>query len=120
MNFADSQFQHLFSYGTLQRDSVQIENFGRLLEGHPDSLTGYRVTLIQIIDQSVVARTGDTHYKNVEFTGSQTDRVDGTVYKVTKEELENADEYEKDADYERVFVHLGSGVAAWVYLKRSE
>jgi hypothetical protein len=42
--------------------------------------------------------------------------VDGTVFIVTKDELELADAYERIADYERVLVQLASGNSAWVYL----
>ena len=31
----------LFSYGTLQLESVQLSSFGRRLEGEPDAMTGY-------------------------------------------------------------------------------
>ena len=106
----------LFSYGTLQRESVQLENFGRRLKGHPDALIGYQVTLIPIMDQDVILATGETYYRNIQFTGAVSDRVEGTVFTVTAEELERADQYEADADYHRVMVELSSGVKAWVYL----
>ena len=111
--------EHLFSYGTLQRETVQLATFGRLLGGQRDALVGYRITLIPISDEKVVNDTGDTHYKNIKFTGDSSDVVEGTVFRVTKSELEQADEYEVDADYERVVVELNSGIQAWVYLNRT-
>ena len=108
--------EKLFSYGTLQREEVQLSTFGRTLEGGPDSLTGYEVTLIPIKDQSVIDATGDTHYRNIRFTGLASDVVDGTAFKVPIKELEQADGYEEDANYRRVVVELSSGVKAWVYL----
>jgi len=112
--------EHLFSYGTLQREAVQLATFGRLLEGQRDSLVGYRLTLIPIQDEQVVKESGDTHYKNIQFTGDSLDVVEGTVFRVTKSELEQADEYEADAGYDRVVVELTSGIQAWVYLNRTE
>jgi hypothetical protein len=106
----------LFSYGTLQRETVQLATFNRRLEGRPDSLVGYRVTMIPIRDEKLVKESGDTHYRNVQATGVSTDVVEGTVFKVTKSELEQADEYEADADYQRVRIELSSGMQAWVYL----
>ena len=111
--------EHLFSYGTLQREAVQLATFDRLLEGQRDSLPRYRVTLIPIRDEQVVKDSGDTHYKNIQFTGDSSDVVEGTVFRVTKSELEQADEYEADANYDRVVVELSSGVQAWVYLNRT-
>lgn len=33
--------EKLFSYGTLQLEQVQLDTFGRLLEGQADTLQGY-------------------------------------------------------------------------------
>ena len=50
--------QLLFSYGTLQLESVQRSQFGRLLEGRDDVLTGYAVIDIQIRDPAVLDASG--------------------------------------------------------------
>ena len=42
--------------------------------------------------------------------------VEGTVFLVAKNELEQTDAYEQIADYERVLVQLESDTNAWVYL----
>lgn len=107
---------NLFSYGTLQSDAVQLATFGRRLEGRPDTLVGYRLTMIPIKDHDVVAKSGATHHRNVQFTGIDSDLVEGTVFTVTRKELEQADAYEDDADYKRMLVQLRSGVSAWIYL----
>jgi hypothetical protein len=112
--------EKLFSYGTLQRTVVQQSTFGRLLDGKSDGLPRYRITLISIEDPEVVASTGDTHYKNVEHSGVDTDVVEGTVFSVTLSELELADQYEDEANYYRVIVELESGIRAWVYLNSSK
>ena len=39
----NSNKHYLFSYGTLQLDRVQIETYGRLLEGVKDSLLNYKL-----------------------------------------------------------------------------
>jgi hypothetical protein len=111
--------EHLFSYGTLQYESVQFATFGRRLEGKSDSLAGYIVTLIPIRDEDVAAG-GDTHYRNVRFTGKASDLVEGMVFGVTMDELEQADAYEAPADYKRARVRLASGLQAWVYLNSAQ
>jgi hypothetical protein len=105
----------LFSYGTLQLESVQFSTFGRRLEGSPDSLVGYAQSMVKIEDADVVARSGKTHHPIVAFTGAAKDRVAGTVFEITAEELVAADAYEVDA-YKRVLAPLASGVSAWVYV----
>lgn len=36
-----NKIQKLFSYGTLQYENVQLETFGRKIEGSMDKLPGY-------------------------------------------------------------------------------
>ncbi len=105
----------LFSYGTLQLESVQIATFGRRLEGKPDVLPGFRQSLVKIEDSTVVATSGKTHHPIVEFTGQDSDAVPGTAFKVSAEEIQEADKYEVAA-YKRISVVLRSGVRAWVYV----
>ena len=117
MNLKEEAVENLFSYGTLQTEAVQLATFNRKPEGQRDILKEYSLTMIQIHDQNVVATSGATQYKNIQFTGVSSDHVPGTVYKITKEELEQADKYEMVADYKRVLVKLKSGTDAWVYAK---
>ncbi|MFF7990579.1 hypothetical protein ACFZDG_12425 [Kitasatospora xanthocidica] len=59
---ADTASQRLLSYGTLQLDQVQLSSLGRLLEGRPDALPGFRLTMIEISDPDVIAAGGtDRH-----------------------------------------------------------
>ena len=115
MSFEEQETEHLFAYGTLQTEAVQLATFGRRLEGKPDSLVGYRVTMIPIQDQAFVISSGAAQHRTLQFTGSASDFVEGTVFKITSKELEQADEYEP-AEYKRVLVELRSGAKAWVYV----
>ena len=108
----ESNFVHLFSYGTLQDEAVQVSTFGRKLKGVPDKLVGYRQTKVPIKDQPSV--TG--YYLNVEPSEQENDVVTGTRFEVTEPELLQADEYEATADYQRITVNLSSGTIAWVYV----
>ncbi len=47
--------EKLFSYGTLQLDSVQQANFGRLLQGASDVLIGYVLDKLEITDEEVIS-----------------------------------------------------------------
>ena len=108
--------EHLFSYGTLQLPSIQLKTFGRILEGHPDILTGYKPGFVKIEDEAVVASSGMTHYNNLIYTGNNLDEINGIILMVSETELQQADEYEADADYKRIRVELTSGKTAWVFL----
>ena len=107
--------ENLFTYGTLQLTEVQLETFGRTLQGSPDLLVGYRLVQIEIQDQNFVAKSGTANHRNLQFTGDPNDSVPGIVFKVTKQELENSDTYEPTG-YQRVLVQLKSGANAWIYL----
>ncbi|HEY5770861.1 MAG TPA: gamma-glutamylcyclotransferase family protein [Terrimicrobium sp.] len=111
----ESVTELLFSYGTLQVESVQLATFGRRLAGTADGLPGYKQSLVRIEDASVVATSGKTHHPIVNYTGHQSDIVHGTTFAVTPEELQHADAYEV-SDYKRISATLLSGVRAWVYV----
>jgi hypothetical protein len=105
----------LFSYGTLQLESVQLATFGRKLGGAADVLPGFAQTMFKIEDADVVATSGKTHHPIAAFTGRDSDGIAGTVFQITTEELHNADKYEVAA-YQRIAVSLRSGARAWVYV----
>jgi gamma-glutamylcyclotransferase (GGCT)/AIG2-like uncharacterized protein YtfP len=115
MDLEEKETENLFSYGTLQKEAVQLATFGRRLEGKPDILVGYSLTMIRLQDQNFVATSGAAHHRIIQFTGIESDLVEGTVFRVTRKELEQADAYEP-ADYKRVLTQLRSGMKAWVYV----
>lgn len=106
----------LFSYGTLQLESVQRSTFGSLLSGQRDDLPGFESSLVRIEDPRLAAELGRAHHANVTFTGRPGSSVSGTVFEVTEAQLAAADEYEQAAGYRRVAVVLASGREAWVYM----
>lgn len=114
MSSTEPATENLFSYGTLQQDEVQLSTFGRKLAGQPDTLVGYTLKAIEILDPDFVAKNG-AHHRTLEFTGIASHSVAGMVFKVTRAELGQSDEYEP-AGFERVRARLKSGLEAWVYL----
>ena len=105
----------LFSYGTLQLESVQLDTFGRLLEGSADSLPGYELAQLEITDAAVVASSGRNHHPIARSCGDPRHCIDGMVFDVSDEELASADRYEVP-EYKRVLGELTSGQLAWVYV----
>ena len=106
--------EKLFSYGTLQLESVQIETFGRSLTGIKDILTGYLLSEVKIKDESVIKASGTDIHPILKYTGDFIDEVEGTIFDVTASELQQADEYEVE-EYIRVAATFKSGQEAWVY-----
>ena len=107
--------ENLFSYGTLQSESVQLSIFGRKLEGYADCLVGYKFFFIKIEDEAVVALSGMAEHPIIKCTNNSNDTINGTVFTITQQELDQADEYEVD-DYKRIEVMLRSGTRAWVFV----
>lgn len=105
---------YLFSYGTLQMESVQLDTFGRLLTGATDSLSGYVLETVTITDQAVINSSGTDQHPIIKHTGNNDDIIEGTLYQVSDAELLEADKYEV-ADYERKSLTFDSGKAAFVY-----
>jgi len=48
--------EYLFSYGTLQKDKIQLALFGRILQGWNDMLRGYKMISIEIKDNAFLAK----------------------------------------------------------------
>ncbi len=107
--------ENLFSYGTLQKDRVQLDLFGRLLNGTKDTLKGYKLSTIEIKDESVLSKSEQQIHLIAVPSNDKNDRIEGVVLELTGEELLIADQYETE-DYKRVKVELESGKKAWVYI----
>ena len=106
----------LFSYGTLQLETVQTQTFGRVLEGTPDALEGWFEREVEITDPEVLKRS-NKRFHPVLLPG-QGPAIEGMVFDLTEAELAQADAYEVD-DYERVELILQSGNRAFVYVGRN-
>lgn len=107
--------ENLFSYGTLQDEKVQLKNYGRILTGQTDKLLGYKLTLVEITAKEVIELSGASYHPIIQYTGSHSDKVNGTVFEISQIELKQTDNYEAD-NYKRVQVLLKSGKSAWVYI----
>ena len=107
--------EKLFSYGTLQYESVQIATFGRKLVGSPEILLGYKLEKIKITDPEVIKKSGESEHWILIPSGVTQDQIKGMVFEITPAELKQADDYEVDA-YKRVKVDLLSGGQAWAYV----
>ena len=108
--------EYLFSYGTLQNKSVQVETFGRKLKGYADQLLGFKLELLEIKNQNVVALSGKKHHPIAVVSNNTTDFVLGVIFAITPDELAQSDLYEV-SDYKRVMGRFKSGKQAWVYVQ---
>ena len=107
--------QKLFSYGTLREKHVQRVVFGHTIEGVEDAVLGYRLVPHTISNRKAIEISGKAMHTMLFATGREDDQVEGTVFELTNEELQQADRYE-DSVYKRVRVLLRSGADAWVYV----
>lgn len=108
---------YLFSYGTLQKEQVQMETFGRLLNGQRDILTGYRLNMLEVTDPEVLRKSNQKYHPILEFSGNTEDEVEGKLFEVTDEEILQADEYEVD-DYKRIETVFKSGKKGFIYVAK--
>ena len=107
--------EYLFSYGTLQKEKVQMELFGRILQGTADILRGYKASAIEITDESFLSKGEQKNQQTAIFSKDKNDMIRGTAFEITEEELLLADKYEPDG-YKRIKVALESGKEAWIYV----
>ncbi|WP_300672757.1 gamma-glutamylcyclotransferase family protein [Soonwooa sp.] len=107
----------LFSYGTLQKENVQIETFGRILKGEKDFLQEYKLEFIEILDEEVLRKSEEKFHPIISYSGNINDKVEGTLFSITDEELRKADEYEV-SDYKRIKTQFLSGKEGFIYIKK--
>ncbi|HEX7366533.1 MAG TPA: gamma-glutamylcyclotransferase family protein [Pelobium sp.] len=107
----------LFSYGTLQKEQVQLETFGRLLKGKSDSLPGYKLDLLEITDAEVLRKSGQKFHPIIRYSGNLNDEVGGVLFELTEEEILAADKYEV-ADYKRIETRFASGKLGFIYVEK--
>jgi gamma-glutamylcyclotransferase (GGCT)/AIG2-like uncharacterized protein YtfP len=107
--------EYLFSYGTLQKEIVQLELFGRTLQGSRDILKGYKTVPIEITDKVFLSKGENKEQLTLVHTMNDNDKIEGTALELSKQELFKADEYEPD-NYKRTRVKLESGKQAWIYV----
>ncbi|MGH3562222.1 MAG: gamma-glutamylcyclotransferase family protein [Mycobacterium sp.] len=105
----------LFCYGTLRQPDVQLNTFGRELDGRPDAIAGFDLYYVTITDPHVIAASGSDRHPILKASSRPGAHVDGTVFAISAAELAAADDYEVDA-YRRISVPLRSGPHAWVYV----
>lgn len=106
----------LFSYGTLQKEKVQLETFGRLLKGESDSLPGYKINFVEITDAEVLRKSSQQFHPIIRYSGDSKDKVEGVLFEVTEEEILAADKYEV-ADYKRIETRFASGKLGFIYIE---
>lgn len=106
---------YLFSYGTLQKEQVQLETFGRILQGKKDVLSGYKLNMLEIADPEVLRKSGQKYHPVLEFSGNADDEIEGVLFEVTEAEILQADEYEVD-DYQRIETVFKSGNKGFIYV----
>ncbi len=105
----------LFSYGTLQLEKVQLENYGRLLIGEPDRLRGYKIEKLHISDSTVLAKSQLENHPIALKSEDESDFIEGMLFEITDTELVETDKYEV-SQYQRILETLESGKRAWVYV----
>jgi hypothetical protein len=85
----------------------------------PTACPALRCPSLAITNPAVVAVSGSDRHPAVRPTGDPGDEVAGTAFTVTWSELAAADEYEVPP-YARLWVGLGSGQRAWVYVDQPQ
>ena len=115
----DALKHNLFSYGTLQLDTVQLESYGRLLNGEKASLKQYKLDKLKITDTKVLKASGKKFHPIALKTNNVNDSIEGTIFKITEKELIETDKYEV-SDYKRILETFSTGEKAWVYIAKAD
>lgn len=106
---------YLFSYGTLQLEQVQIETYGRKLNGSKDILEFYRIEQLEITDKDVLSKSEQKFHPIAVKTLIKSDYIEGVIFEISESELIETDKYEV-SDYKRVLETFKSGKQAWIFI----
>jgi gamma-glutamylcyclotransferase (GGCT)/AIG2-like uncharacterized protein YtfP len=106
---------YLFSYGTLQLEKVQLETFGRELRGKQDTLKGYQLKDLVIMDKLVIEKSGKEIHPVAMKSKNPDDKITGVIFELSEQELNESDKYEV-SDYKRILETFESGNKAWIYV----
>lgn len=112
---SESEDQLVFSYGALQIAELQRSILGRVFPAEADILPGFTADYAEMADPRFAELTGTSTHAVLRRTGDPRDKVIGSVYRFTEDELDAADQFEV-AMFRREQVVLASGRTAWVYL----
>ncbi len=85
------------------------------MHGTKDSLEGYTISTIEIKDESFLAKGEDKFQQTLVAMNNNHDTIEGTVFEISGEELQQTDRYEPD-NYQRIKIVLRSGKEAWIYV----
>lgn len=107
----------LFSYGTLQLESVQLKNYGRILEGKLEKLFGYKIEKLKISNLSVLEKSKQAYHPIAVKSRNEKDFIEGMLFEITDAELLETDKYEV-IQYQRIMETFESGKQAWVYVAK--
>ncbi len=110
-----NEIHHLFSYGTLQLENVQIKTYGRKLVGFKDVLESYKLEQLKITDKDVLAKSQQEYHPIAIPSKDKEDCIEGVIFEITEQELIQTDSYEV-SDYKRVLETFQSGKKAWIYI----
>lgn len=106
----------LFSYGTLQQENTQQLLLQRILKGTPDTLKGYKLEKLYTANALELTNNQQNFYWRAEISDNKNDTINGMLYNVTKQELQQMDTYEGN-QYRRIKTTFVSGKQGWVYSK---
>ena len=108
---------YLFSYGTLQLEKVQLENYDRILTGKKDRIVGYKIEDLLIIDAIVLSKSQKNIHPVAVKTNNKNHFIEGIIFEITEDELLETDKYEV-SDYKRILETFDSGKQAWIYVAK--
>lgn len=100
----------LFTYGTLQDETVQQMLFNKKIKGIPDSIIGF--------DKKEINLEGNI-YPILIKNQKSLEKIKGTCYNLSESDILICDEYE-GCEYKRITTKLTSGIKAWVYISSEE
>lgn len=115
----EKQKKHLlFSYDILNSQDIQLQIYGRRLDGMDDTLSGYTLKDSNLNGSKVKDNRTRTLSQHAIKTKDPKDKVKGMLYEITGEELVQTDRHILK-NYHRVLETTDSGAEVWLYMENN-
>lgn len=109
----------LFTYSTLLSEKVQIDFFGKVLNGINDVVKGYKLGVFQIINPEAISVSENDCHPIATPSKNPNDEVSGAVYEIPEEKLKIIEQCISE-DCFKTKVVTESGTQCWMYTIKAE
>lgn len=118
IQFEKQKRHHLFSYDILNTEEIQLQLYGRKLQGTDDTLSGYMLKDSNHNGSNMNEKKNTIATQIAIKSQDTSDRIKGQVFEITGKELVQTDRHVVN-NYNRILTTTDSGTEVWLYVENN-